>query len=148
MERSSKGGMRLDDPRKIFTFTLFTTITNVVPKDYFEVDFIISFLVEPSDFRKLKNKLGTSVKMLSQELGKPIEIVIYSDSLEQFIKNLVRPAQVERIAIRETEGNKKAVFIKVPPWDRGKALGKNSYKLQRLRFFLDKYFNISNVRIL
>ncbi len=148
MNKGSRGGMKLDDPRKIFTFTLFTTITNVVPKDYHELDFIISFLVEPTDFRKLKNKLGTSIKMLAQELGKQIEIVVYSEDLEQFIKNLVRPAQVERITLRGSQKEKRSVFIKVPPWDRGKALGRNSYKLHRLRFFLNKYFNISNVRIL
>jgi len=147
MERAQREGVKLDDPRKIFIFTIFTAITNIVPKDYFELDFVISFLVEPSDFRKIKNKLGTSIKLLSQELKKQIEIVVYSDDLEQFIKNLIRPAVVEKISIRNVKDDKKSVYIKVQPWDRGKALGRNSYKLQRTKFFLNKYFNVINVKI-
>ncbi len=148
MGNPSKEGVKLDDPRKIFVFTLFSTITNVVPKDYYELDFVISFLVEPYDFRKLKNKLGTSVKLLAQELGKQIEIVVYSDNLETFVKNLIRPAQVERISVRELPNGRKSVYVKVPQWERGKALGRNSYKLKRMRFFLEKYFNVATTKII
>ena len=147
MSRSQREGVKLDDPRKIFIFTIFTAITNVVPKDYYELDFVISFLVEPRDFVKLKNKLGTSIKLLSQELKKQIEIVVYSDNLEQFIRNLVRPATVEKISVKTLKDGKKSVYVKVPAWDRGKALGKNSYKLKRTKFFLNKYFKVVNVKI-
>jgi len=144
---SFKEGVKLDDPKKIFIFTLFTTITNVMPKDYFEDEEFVSFLVEPYDFRKLRNKLGTSIKILGRELNKTIEVVIYSDNLEIFIKNLVRPANVEKISVRKLPNGKLSVFVKVPPWDRGKALGKNSYKLKRSRYFLEKYHDVMVFRI-
>lgn len=144
---TSKEGVKLDDPKKIFVFTVFATITNVMPKDYFEDDTFISFLVEPSDFKKLKSKLGTSVKMLGKELNKIIEIVVYSDNLELFVKNLVRPANVERVSVRKLPNGKLSVFAKVPAWERGKALGKKSYKLKRSRYFLEKYHNVAVFKV-
>ena len=147
MSQKQKKGLVLDDPRKQFTFALFTAILGVTPIDLYETEDRITFLVTPKDFKKIKNKPPYVLTRLSSELRKNVDIVIYSDNLELFVKNLFRPAQVESIHHKVLQDGKKALYVKVPVWDRGKALGKNSYKLYRARYFLLKFFGIDYVNV-
>jgi len=141
-------GIRLDEPRKIFIYTLFTTLTGITPIDYYETDETISFLITPSDARRIKERTLDLIRMLSDEFKKKVDIIIYSTNLEKFIQNLFRPAKIENIFSKELRNGKKSLLVKVSPWDRGKALGKKSYKLYRARYFLGKYFKIDHVKII
>jgi len=140
--------LKLDDPRKIFIYTFFTTLTGITPIDYYETNETISFLITPADARKIREKTLDIVRMLSDEFKKKVDIIVYSENLEKFIQNLFKPAKVENVFSRSMKNGRKSLLVKVSPWDRGKALGKNSYKLYRARYFLSKYFDVEYVRII
>lgn len=147
MAKKQEKGLKLDDPRKIFIFTVFATLTGIMPIDYYESERSVTFLITATDARKFKQFTIDIIRNISSELNKPVEVVIFSNNLERFVQNLFRPARVEGIIERELKGGKKALYVKVPVWDRGKALGRNSYKLYRARYFLAKYFGIEHVKI-
>lgn len=148
MGREVNKGLKLDDPRKIFIYTLFTTLTGITPIDYYETEQTVSFLITPTDARKIRDTTIDVVRMLSDELKKKVDIIVYSNNLERFIQNLFRPAHIENIFSKTLKDGKLSILVKVSPWDRGKALGKNSYKLYRARYFLAKYFDVSYLRII
>jgi len=147
LSKEAEREVKLDDPRKIFVFTVFTALTGIAPLDYYESENTITFLIDPADIRKFKNIGMEVVRNLSNEFNKQVEVVIFSENLRLFVNNLFRPARVENIVERELRNGKKSLLVKVPVWDRGKALGKNSYKLYRARYFLSKYFSIEHVKI-
>ena len=147
MPRESSRELKLSDPRKIFVFTVFTALTGITPLDYYESENTITFLIDSSDARKFRNFGIEVIRNISTELKKQVEVIIYSDNLERFIQNLFRPAKVENVIKREMRNGRLSLLVKVPVWDRGKALGRNSYKLYRARYFLAKYFDIEHVKI-
>jgi len=145
--RENAKELKLNDPRKIFVFTVFTALTGITPIDYYESGSTITFLIDKSELRKFRAVALDVIRNISAELKKQVEVVVFSENLEKFIQNLFRPAKVENVIKREIKNKKTALLVKVPVWDRGKALGKNSYKLYRARYFLSKYFDIEHVRI-
>jgi len=147
LPRESSRELKLSDPRKIFVFTVFTALTGITPLDYYESENTITFLIDSSDARKFRNFGIEVIRNISTELKKQVEVIIYSDNLERFIQNLFRPAKVENVIKREMRNGRLSLLVKVPVWDRGKALGRNSYKLYRARYFLAKYFDIEHVKI-
>ncbi len=147
MPKQDSKELKLTDPRKIYAFTVFTALTGITPLDYYETENTISFLIDLADARKFRQLGIEAIRTISSELKKQIEVIFYSNSLDKFIQNLFRPAKVENIVKREIRDGKLAILVKVPVWDRGKALGKRSYKLYRARYFLSKYFNVDHVKI-
>jgi len=147
LPRENPRELKLSDPRKIFVFTVFTALTGITPLDYYESENTITFLIDASDARKFRNFGIEIIRNISTELKKQVEVIIYSDNLERFIQNLFRPAKVENVIKREMRNGRLSLLVKVPVWDRGKALGRNSYKLYRARYFLAKYFDVEHVKI-
>ncbi|MEX2689784.1 MAG: hypothetical protein Q6351_005625 [Candidatus Njordarchaeum guaymaensis] len=148
MPKNAQRGIKLDDPRKIFIFTVFTALAGFAPLDYYETDTNITFLIRPVEARKIIDSIVNITRNLSSQLNKTVDLVFFSENMEVFIKNLFRPATVENIIRRKTNKGTIVLYIKVPPWDRGKALGRQSFKLYRARHFLSKYFDIEWVKII
>lgn len=148
MPKQNSREVKLTDPRKIYAFTVFTALTGITPLDYYETENSISFLIDLTDARKFRQLGLGAIRSISSELKKQIEVIFYSNNLEKFVQNLFRPARIENIIRRQIKDGRLSILVKVPVWERGKALGKNSYKLYRARYFLSKYFDIDHVKII
>lgn len=127
-------------------FTLFISMMGVQPMDLFETEGKVSLLIRKDDFYKIKKVGLHKLRLISDRIGKDVEIVVYSEDLEECVKNLFRPAEIKRIKTRKQSG-KKVLQVFVSPWEKGKALGRKSYKLHRAKAFLNRHFNIDKVRI-
>lgn len=145
--------MNKDDSMKIRSqwrkklFTMFISMIGAQPLDFFETEGKASFLLDKDDFYQLKKSGLHKLKSISDKVGKDIEIVVYSDDLNEFVENLFRPADVDRIN-RQKRGEKDILQVYISPWDKGAALGRKSYKLYRARRFLKRQFGIDSVKIL
>ncbi|TRM82665.1 NusA-like transcription termination signal-binding factor, partial [Sulfolobus sp. A20-N-F6] len=112
-------------PEEIRYISLFQDVTKAVVRDCIidnENNRII-FLVEGKDMGMAIGKGGVNVKKLRKIIGKDIEIVAYSDNLEELVKNLMSPARVKSIKIINSN-SRKSVYITVDPQDKGLAIGK------------------------
>ena len=67
------------------------------------------------------------------------------DSLEIFVRNLFRPAEVVSVNVAQ-EGGKK-VSVKVSNDSKGLAIGRSGEKIKRARLLLKKYFDVEDVKI-
>lgn len=128
--------------------SLFQDVTRVTAKDCIvdEENNRIIFLVNPENMGIAIGKSGSNVKRLEKLIGKSIEIVGYSDNLEDLVKNLMAPAKVRSVKVVQSN-SKKTVYINVDPQDKGLAIGKNGRNVSRAKLILKRYMDIDSVII-
>ncbi|MFX1394011.1 MAG: NusA-like transcription termination signal-binding factor [Promethearchaeota archaeon] len=118
------------------------------PENYGE---IIIFLVKKQDVGKAIGKNGEHVKDLMSKLQKKIDVIPFSENLEEFIQFILNTTKnsikVQNIEIKENKIQKKTVIITVRPQDRGKAIGKDGSMIRKIKELVLRHFDVDNVII-
>ncbi|MHA1461364.1 MAG: NusA-like transcription termination signal-binding factor [Promethearchaeota archaeon] len=145
------------DRQSMELISLFNNISGAIIKDCFIFQSpennseIIVFLVKKEDVGKAIGKAGEHVKDLMNKLQKKIDVIPWSENLEQFIQFILNTTknsiQVQNIEIKESRNEKKTVIISVRPQDRGKAIGKEGSMIRKLKELVLRHFNVDNVII-
>jgi len=138
------------DEEAIKLITLFNSLTGAVVKDCVIIpnevggkDKVI-FLVKKSDVGKAIGRSGENVKVLKDKLQKNIDIIAFSEDLQEFIQNILNTTRVMNIEIRENQNKKKTVIITVDPSDKGKAIGKNGIMIKKAKTLVLRHYNVDN----
>ncbi|MCK4383200.1 MAG: NusA-like transcription termination signal-binding factor [Candidatus Lokiarchaeota archaeon] len=145
------------DRQSMELISLFNSISGAIIKDCFIFQSpennseIIVFLVKKEDVGKAIGKAGEHVKDLMAKLQKKIDVIPWSENLEQFIQFILNTTknsiQVQNIEIKESRNEKKTVIISVRPQDRGKAIGKEGSMIRKIKELVIRHYNIDNVII-
>jgi len=145
------------DRKSMELISLFNNISGAIIKDcsVFESpennSEIIIFLVKKEDVGKAIGKAGEHVKDLMAKLQKKIDVIPWSENLEQFIQFILNTAKnsikVQNIEIKENKAQKKTVIISVKPQDRGKAIGKEGSMIRKIKELVLRHFEVDNVII-
>lgn len=104
------------------------------------------FVVNPGEMGLAIGKKGASIKKAMEVMGKKIEVVEYSPSPEQFLKNCFLPAQVVTVGF-ETEDEGRIAHIEVRQEDRGIAIGKEGKNIFKAKKLALRQHNISDVAL-
>lgn len=104
------------------------------------------FVVNPGEMGLAIGKKGASIKKAMEVMGKKIEVVEYSPSPEQFLKNCFLPAQVTAVVIEPSDDGPVA-HIEVKPEDRGIAIGKEGKNIFKAKKLALRQHNISDVML-
>ncbi|RLE85850.1 MAG: NusA-like transcription termination signal-binding factor [Thermoprotei archaeon] len=107
----------------------------------------IIFLVKKGQAGLAVGKDGNNVKRLRRLIGKDVEIVEYSDELEELIKNSLFPARVTSVKVRKDSAGRRIVVAVVPPSEKGIAIGKDGKNIARARLLARRYFDVDNIII-
>jgi len=128
---------------------LFESITGATAKDCVVDEDLnrVIFVVKEGDVGVAIGRQGKNIRLLERMTGKKHEIIEHSENPAQFIKNALRPAQVQEIRITERADGKTIAVVSVNPKDKGVAIGKNGRNAERIRFLAKRYFQIQNVSI-
>ena len=145
------------DRQSMELISLFNNISGAIIKDCFIFQSpennseIIVFLVKKEDVGKAIGKAGEHVKDLMAKLQKKIDVIPWSENLEQFIQFILNTTknsiQVQNIEIKASRNEKKTVIISVRPQDRGKAIGKEGSMIRKIKELVLRHFNVDNVII-
>ncbi|MFX0149390.1 MAG: NusA-like transcription termination signal-binding factor [Candidatus Hodarchaeota archaeon] len=106
----------------------------------------VIFVVRRHDTGKVIGRGGTTIRRLRDHFQKQIDIVVYSEQLEEFASNTLAPAKTQNVELHEEKG-KKTVIITVIPKEKGKAIGKNGRNIQKSRILMKRHFGVNNVVI-
>jgi len=147
-KKSSKGSIKLT-PEEFRYMALLHEITGVHVRDCIidEENDRIVFLVNPGEVGKAVGPRGIYVQKLRKLLGKNIEIVGYSDKLEEQVKYALAPARVKEVRIANRPGGKKVVYVSVEPSDKGLAIGRGGKNVAKARLILQRYFDVDSIII-
>ncbi|TFF96601.1 MAG: NusA-like transcription termination signal-binding factor [Promethearchaeota archaeon] len=137
--------------------SLFNNITDAIIKDcvFFTSpengSDIIIFLVKVGDVGKAIGRNGEHVKDLMSKLQKKIDVIPFSEKMNQFIQYILNTSKnsvdVQKIEIKESRNGKKTVIISVNPQDRGKAIGKEGSMIKKIKTLVLRHFDVDNVII-
>ncbi len=138
--------LSMEDMALIATFERITGVSAIdVIRDQ-EGNRII-FVVRPKHLGKAIGKGGAAVKRASEELGCSIDIVEMADTVEEFVKNALAPARVEKVRIITQRDGSRVLSVSVISDDRGIAIGREGRNVARARILCRRHFDISNVTI-
>lgn len=98
----------------------------------------IVFLVKKGDLGRAIGRQGANITRLSHRLKKRVEVVEYSEELNEFLKNLFKPIELEEV---KKEGE--TVYLKVPTKDKGRVIGRGGEKVNRARALLERHFQVA-----
>ncbi|KQC04630.1 MAG: transcription elongation factor NusA [Methanoculleus sp. SDB] len=105
------------------------------------------FVINPGEMGRAIGKQGSSIKKASDILGKRIEVVEYSNDLEQFLKNCFLPAQVLSIEFEEREDGERVALVDVREEDRGIAIGKAGKNIFKAKQLVRRQYDIADVQL-
>jgi N utilization substance protein A len=127
--------------------SLFESITGAVAHDCIIEDDRVIFIIKAGNIGLAIGKKGINIKRVRDFLQKPIEVVEFAQSPEDFIKNTLAPARIKLITITERRDGKKIAMVTVNEKDRGIAIGKNGKNVARARSLARRHYNIEDVII-
>ena len=145
------------DQKSMELISLFNHISGAIIKDCLifkspeNNSEVVIFLVKKEDVGKAIGKAGEHVKDLKSKLQKNIDVIEFSEDLNQFIQNILNTTKnaikLQNIEIKESKNLKKTVIISVRPQDRGKAIGKEGSMIRKIKELVLRYFEVDNVII-
>ncbi|MDD4567196.1 transcription elongation factor NusA-like protein [Methanoculleus chikugoensis] len=97
----------------------------------------IVYLIKEGDMGLAIGRKGSNIRKMQRVLGKRIEMVEYSPQIEQFAKNVFKPAAV--VGVAERDDGKLTVYVS--PGDLGIAIGKGGCTIEKARILLARYFD-------
>jgi len=127
---------------------LFESLTRAVARDCYiddENDRVI-FVVKKGDMGLAIGKNGNNINKVKRSIGKHIEIVEFSDDVEEFIANALQPVSVKKVQV-VTKESKKLAYVEVTSKDRGIAIGKNGRNIQKAKVLAQRHFGLEDVII-
>jgi N utilization substance protein A len=145
------------DRESMELISLFNNISGAIIKDCLvfkspeNSSEVIIFLVKKQDVGKAIGKAGEHVKDLMAKLQKKIDVIPFSDDLDEFIQFILNTTKnsikVQSIEVKESKIGKKTVIISVRPQDRGKAIGKDGSMIKKIKELVIRHFEVNNVII-
>ncbi|HJT86064.1 MAG TPA: NusA-like transcription termination signal-binding factor [Nitrososphaeraceae archaeon] len=130
--------------------SLFSSITSATARDCIvdeKMDRVI-FVVNKGQMGLAIGRGGATIKQLQNVIPRRIELVEYSDNVDEFLKNILNSNMINDIKInKRIDGTKQAIVV-VDSKKKGVVVGKDGRNAEKARLLARRYFQISNVLIL
>ena len=126
---------------------VFETITGVDVIDCLERDDSLFFIVPPHALKKVLKNKGEIIHKLRNMFNKNITVIEYSQSPEQFVKNIFYKYSIREIKVTEI-GKKLNVTVTVDPKKKGFAIGKNGKNLHLAKEIIHRHHPLENLSIM
>lgn len=128
--------------------TTYQGIINVTVLDCIidEEDNKILYVVPEGKAGLAIGKRGVNINRLKELITKDVEIIEHSSDPAKFIKNCFHPIIIKSIVIQERR-NGKIATITVDSKDKGRAIGRNGKKINKVKNLVLRFFDIADVLI-
>ncbi|KXB05615.1 hypothetical protein AKJ50_00365 [candidate division MSBL1 archaeon SCGC-AAA382A13] len=131
---------------KLQSIALFERLTGVAPKDCIKSGdgSRLTFVVDEQDMGKAIGENGRNIQKVREKVNKVVHVVEYFSDPEEFLKNIFSPVEVKSIELNEKAG-KKTARIKVDESEKGRAVGKNGWNIERARKLSNRHHGLNDV---
>ncbi|HEY4699684.1 MAG TPA: NusA-like transcription termination signal-binding factor [Nitrososphaerales archaeon] len=130
--------------------SLFQNVSGATARDCIidgKMDRVI-FVVNKNEMGLAIGKGGMSIKNLQDMVGKPVELVEYSDVPTELISNALNAKFISDIRITEKlDGDKMAVVVVSDQRRKGAVVGRDGRNAEKARLLAKRYFQISSIHI-
>jgi N utilization substance protein A len=129
--------------------SLFQTITGATARDCVidnKMNRVI-FVVNKGEMGLAIGKNGVTIRNVEKLIGKPVELVEYSDNPIEFIKNSLNPKYVNEVRLTEKLDGTKIAVVVVDPRKKAAVVGRAGKNAEKARLLAKRYFQIANVHI-
>ncbi len=131
------------DAKAMHFITIFENITKVAAKDCILQENQVIYIVKMSDVGTAVGPKGINVKHLERNLKTKIKIAGHSDKVEEFIKSLVAPIQLEDVQEEDGIVTMTAKDLK----SRGLLIGRNASILRAFEQIVQRFFPIKELKV-
>jgi len=107
----------------------------------------VIFVVNKGDMGLAIGRNGASIKNFQSMIGKPVELVEYSDDPREFIMNSLNPKFVSSVRLTERMDGSRIAVVVVDQRRKGAVVGRNGKNAEKARILAERYFNISKIHI-
>jgi NusA-like KH domain protein len=110
-------------------------------------DKTVFFLLKPEDAERIRRGYRILLQHFSRRTGREVQIVEYHEDVETFLKKALHPVKV--LEIRFENGVKGGImaYLMVDDADKGRAIGRNGFRIQGIREIARRHFGLSDVKI-
>lgn len=99
----------------------------------------VIYVIKKGDMGIAIGKKGDNIKKMQRILGKRIEMVEEAATIEEFIANILKPAEISGTVIDEKTG-KLNILVKRKS-DLGIAIGKGGSNVEKARILLKRFYH-------
>lgn len=118
----------------------FERLISVHVKDCIVDDDTVYFLIEQGKMGIAIGRNGINIKNISATLGKKVKIFEYAETPEKLVRSLIP-------SVNSLEISNGMVTVSVPASERSAVIGKSGKNIKIIRQFLERHFNIKNLRL-
>jgi N utilization substance protein A len=129
--------------------SLFQSISGATVRDCVQdskIDRVI-FVVNKGEMGLAIGKSGSTIKSVEKAIGKPVELVEWSDDARQFIMNSLNPQYVSDVKVSEKADGTKVATVIVDEKKKGAVLGKGGRNAEKARLLAKRYFQVEAIHI-
>jgi len=133
---------------KLRYLALFEKFTGVTPRDCIECSdrSRLTFVVDKDDMGRAIGENGRNIQKIRRKLNKNAHVVEYSPDPKVFLENIFSQVEVESIELQDEDDGTTTAFVSVNESDKGRAVGKNGWNIERARKLLNRHHGVGNVR--
>lgn len=126
---------------------LFESMTGAMVRDCIIDDehSKVTFVVKNGDMGLAIGKGGSTVTKVKKAVDKGVEIIEYNENPEQFIKNILAPAELKSIKVIQKEGKDKIAIVATDSPNKRIAIGKNGINIERAKLLAKRQHSIANI---
>ena len=112
---------------------LFENMTGAMVKDCIidDENSKVTFVVKNGNMGLAIGKGGNTVSKVKRAVGRGVEIIELSDDSDEFIRNLLSPAELESVKITKNKKGEKIAIVTTDNTNKRIAIGKSGINIER-----------------
>ncbi len=110
-------------------------------------DKTVFFLLKPEDAERIRHGYRILLPHLSRRIGREVQIIEFHKDVETFLKRALHPVNVLSIRVENGVKGGRVVYITVDDVDKGRAIGRNGFRIQGIREIARRHFGLNDVKI-
>jgi N utilization substance protein A len=107
----------------------------------------VIFVIAQGQMGLAIGKAGANIKNVQQIIGKPIELVEWSDEPKQLIMNALNANLITDVRVNEKADGTKTATVVVDQRKKGAILGKEGKNAEKARLLAKRYFGVETIHI-